>query len=298
MEEEASKKSFDVLKEKTKEVTELLGEVGLDLEHLQAILHDAFKNGAIQESIYAEHDFVAHESLARPKDKYGRVYSIGRIARAFYERGMAVEFDTLTTKIGFEYAKDFPATFNISIESALSPKFWENIQEEAEEIGQENLIFEILEHDISPDTDISVFLERKSRGYRFALDDFSLGKPHENRLAVFGEHVDYIKIDGPLVRAFLEGEFHEEHDDGTSIHYTKEDFESAISTIEKFYQDKGLPVPQLIAERVYNAEEARILFGMGFTGVQGRELKPEYFYYTPEMQQPLVTPHHPWDHLA
>lgn len=295
MEEEKDNQSYYILLKKA--LSKLVpGESAL--EYMQALLHDAFKNGAIQESIYSEDDYLAHESLARPKDKYGRIYSIARIARMFYERGMAVEFDTLTTKIGFEYAKKFPATFNISIESALSPKFWENIQEEAEKIGQENLIFEILEHEISPDVDISVFHERKARGYCFALDDFSLGKSHENRLAVFGEHVDYIKIDGPLIRAFLESEFHEEHDDGTSIHYTKEDFETVISGIKQFYQDKGLPLPGLIAERVYNAEEARILFEMGFTGVQGRELKPTHFYYTPEMQQGLVTPHHPWEYTA
>lgn len=275
--------SFDVLKSHVFPKHGISHE-DFKLEHVQAILHDAFKNGSIQESIFSEDDYIAHESLARPKDENGRIYSIGNIAKAFYKAGLHVEFDTLTSSIGLKHAKKFPVTLNISVESALSPKFWDEIKKRTQHINPEDIIFEILEHDIAPRTDISVLEARKAEGFRFALDDFSIGKDHDHRLQVLGGLVDYIKIDGPLVRAYLEGTYTENHDDGTVTNYTKADFEDTVAKIQNYYEAQGLPMPLLIAERVRTREEAQDLFDIGFSGVQGWKLQPEDFHYTPEAQ--------------
>lgn len=268
----------------------------LSLEHVQAVLHNAFRNGAIQESIYGKDDFIAHESLARPKDNKGREYSIGKISSAFYRRGLAIPFDNLTHSIGLKNAKQFPATINVSIESVLSPEFWERRDQKAHLIRPQDTIYEILEHDIKIGTDISLLHEKKAQGYRFALDDFSKGISHSNRLHVFGELVDYIKIDGPLVRAYLDGESSEILDNDTIRFYTPDDFEAVLTKLNNHYGEKGLAIPLLIAERVRTADEAHKMFEIGFGGVQGRDLKPVFFHYTPEAQN-LAKPDSSCDYI-
>lgn len=256
----------------------------LSLDHVQAVLHNAFKGGAIQESIYGENGYIAHESLARPRDNTGREYSIGKLASAFYRRGHAIPFDNLTHSVGLKHAKKFPATINVSIEAVLSPEFWERREQKIHLVKPDDTIYEILEHDIEIGTDISLLQGKKEEGYRFALDDFSSGISHSNRLHVFGELVDYIKIDGPLVRAFLDGESEEAIDNSIVKFYDRRDFETVLTKLNSFYSQKGFPMPLLIAERVRTAEEAKRMFEIGFGGVQGRDLKPEFFHYTPEAQ--------------
>ncbi len=234
----------------------------------QSVINDAYKNGAIQEPIYGVDKIIASESLARPKDKINGNYSIGAISEEFYRRGLAEKFDALTCSIGIDHAEHFPATLNIAVESALSIAFWEEIDRHVKGVAAENFIFEILEHDVDIRADISHLYELKDMGYRFALDDYSGNKIDTRRLYVFGELVDYIKIDGPLVRAGLGDE-----DTGSSA----AKFESIFNFLKINYPDV-----MLIAERVRTAQEAQTLFDMGFDGVQGRDLKPEFFHYTPE----------------
>tara|TARA_R110002095_G_scaffold204994_2_gene188039 strand:- start:222 stop:1067 length:846 start_codon:yes stop_codon:yes gene_type:complete len=234
---------------------------------VQSVIYDAYKNGAVQEPIYGRHAILASESLARPKDKMHGDYSIGEISEEFYRRGHAELFDNLTCSIGIDYAKQFPATLNIAVESALSPSFWEKIDKHVDGAPPSNFIFEILEHDVDVNADITHLYALKERGYRFALDDFSGDYKDEHRLAVFSDLVDYIKIDGPLVRAAL--------DAPDSAMAQK--FHEIVENLQSNY-----PNAQLIAERVRTADEANTLFDMGFSGVQGRDLKPEDFPYTPE----------------
>ncbi len=265
--DEQPKHSFGALQ------SALIPHQGIPLEDLsedvvQSVIYDAYKNGAVQEPIYGKFAVLAAESLARPKDDMHGAYSIGELSKEFYRRGLAEKFDVLTCSIGIKHATQLPATLNISVESALSPTFWAEIEQRVEGFEPENFIFEILEHDVDVNADIEHLKALKERGFRFALDDFTGNALDENRLAVFGDLVDYIKIDGPLVRASFD-------DEGEG--YTATQFEKLVETLRTDH-----PETQLIAERVRTAEEAQTLFDMGFAGVQGRQLKPEFFPYTPE----------------
>lgn len=271
--DEQPKHSFGALQ------SALIPNSGIPLEDLsedvvQSVIFDAYKNGAVQEPIYGYANILAAESLARPKDDMHGAYSIGELSKEFYRRGLAEKFDVLTCSIGIKHAKHLPATLNIAVESALSPSFWDEIERRVEGFEPENFIFEILEHDVDVNADIEHLKALKERGFRFALDDFTGNALDQNRLAVFGDLVDYIKIDGPLVRAGL-------GDDGEG--YSAEQFESLVATLRVDH-----PETQLIAERVRTAEEAETLFDKGFTGVQGRQLKPEFFPYTSD-QPALAT---------
>ena len=232
----------------------------------QSVINDAYKNGAVQEPIYGVNEIIASESLARPKDKINGSYSIGVLSEEFYKRGLAEKFDALTCSVGIDHARHFPATLNIAVESALSVSFWEKIDDHVKGVDPKNFIFEILEHDVDIKADISYLHELKDMGYRFALDDYCGNKIDSRRLAVFGELVDYIKIDGPLVRAGLGDEVKG---------HSAEKFKEVFDDIKARFPDV-----MLIAERVRSAEEAQKLFYMGFDGVQGRDLKPEFFHYT------------------
>ena len=265
---EKPRHSFDAVRQAI-----LAGE-GFDGDDLRddierSVMSDAYKNGAVQEPIYGRNRVIAAESLARPSDDTFGDYSIGELSQEFYARGLAEKFDTLTSSIGIKYARQFPATLNISVESALSPKFWDGIQKRAENFEPEHFIFEILEHDVDVNADISHLRALKERGYRFALDDYAGTPEDKHRLAVFGDLVDYIKVDGPLVRAGL--------GDTEMADHSVDEFVQVLARLQTDYPDI-----ELIAERVRTAEEAQTLFDMGFTGVQGRQLKPQFFEYTPE----------------
>jgi EAL domain-containing protein (putative c-di-GMP-specific phosphodiesterase class I) len=264
-----------------------------DMEHTEAIIKDAFKNGSIQEPIYGKYGFLAHESLARPVDANGKKYSISNISNLFYEEGLAVQFDTLTSSLGMKNSENRPITLNISIESALSPEFFDGIKSRMERHNLENedIIFEILEHDVKPNVDISHLESLKEEGFRFALDDFSIAekdktvsKENVNRIAVFGNLVDFVKIDGPLVRAKFEEEFKSKNRHGKDKKYFADDFKTSLSLVQT-----TMPQADIICERVYNKQEADILFDLGVKGVQGWDLKDEDFNYTPDAQKQDIT---------
>ena len=265
-----------------------------DQEHIEALLKDAFKNGSIQEPVYGQDQYVAHESLARPIDNDGKRYSISNISNLFYEKGLGVQFDTVTSSMGMKCAENKPITLNISVQSALNPEFFDGIKTRMEKNGlnPEDIIFEILEHDVDPKANVEHLQALKNEGFRFALDDFSISlkdktvsKENMNRVAAFGHIADFAKIDGPIVRALFEETYATQNRHGKNKTYTNLDFEITLHMIEA-----SLPNAQIIAERVYNTKEANILFEKGITGVQGWDLKPEDFYYTPEAQSKIEPP--------
>ena len=236
-----------------------LGKIGAS-----ALVTNAFAQGAVREPIFGREGVIARESLIRPGTKTYK-FSVGDLSLEFYKKRLHVDFDLLTCAIGLQHVKKFPVTLNISVESALTPTFWQQIEEYIAHRAPQDIIFEILEHEVSPSVDISHLEDLKERGYRFALDDYSVGSGHVNRLLAFGDLVDYVKIDGKLVRAGL-------GDNDTK--FTPEDFDSVIAQIRDH-----APHTQLVAEFVETREEADRLFEMGFAGVQGRALKEEDFEY-------------------
>ncbi len=238
---------------------------GLGDEAYRALLSDAFKNGVVQEPIYGVDEYIAYECLSRPACNDMK-FRMDILSEQFYARGVAEEFDILTTANGLKAARNFPVTLNIAVDTVLSTSFWEKMEKRLSPFAPQDLIFEILEHDVDLDADISHLERLRAQGYRFALDDFAIGDSHKNRLFVFGGLIDYIKIDGPLVRAGLGDE-----SDG----FTQDDFDKLLDKIKGTH-----PEATLIAERVRSRAEADTLFDLGFKGVQGRQLKAIDFPYS------------------
>ncbi|MFP4386675.1 MAG: EAL domain-containing protein [Alphaproteobacteria bacterium] len=221
---------------------------------------------------------LAHETLCAPVKTGGdNTPSILEISRAYYETGKHTVFDTCTSLLGLQEAANtgkFPVTLNISVASALDPGFFQAIDEyvQAQRLNPEDIIFEILEHDVDPNADADHLQHLKRKGYRFALDDFGTGTSRQNRLTVFGKHVDFIKVDGPFIRSFL-------HDSGFISPYDRQegspahcsnDLEAILTGLHTFFAQRNIPTPSLIAERPHTCQEITTLTQMGFTGFQSR----------------------------
>ncbi|MGH1403836.1 MAG: EAL domain-containing protein [Alphaproteobacteria bacterium] len=237
-----------------------------------ALTRDLFKKRYIKpEPIYTQGGILAYEALSRPEDNEGKTYSIGPVTKMAYDLGLAEEVDSVLCSnaltVAINNPDKTPVTLNMSVQSVLSLDFWNRIEPKMERLGFHNIISEILEHDVALDADISYLEELKRQELRFALDDLSTGEGHGRRLEVFGDLVDFVKIDGPLVRAYFEGEYTDEEKT-----YTRADFEGLIEKVAAHASHA-----KIIAERVYNKEEAQKLFEIGITGVQGWHLKDEDF---------------------
>lgn len=264
---ELGKSSYKCLIEAFSSIEKIVNQPDLLAEFREALDSDAFKRRQIKhEAIFKQDKVLAYEVLSRPHNGE-RAFSIGHLSELSHRLDVAKEFDALTCANALQVAKETPMmkpiTLNISVESAISYNFWNFMGEKLEQHKPEDLIFEILENNVNLDADITHLNAFKDRGYRFALDDYSIGEDHDNRLHVFGNLVDFIKIDGPFVRAGL---------GDTDTEFSQEQFNETIQQLKDKHPDVNL-----IAERVYNREEAQYLFDMGFTGVQGWDLKPEDF---------------------
>ncbi len=239
----------------------------------EALANDAFKKRHMEmEPILAPSGVIlAYECLSRPRTKDGVEYSISDLTELAYNMGLAKEMDTLLISNALKKAYETqhtPITLNSSIEAAMDPKFWDDIIPRMERTGLNNIIIELLEHDIAPNADISHLQQLRDQGLRFALDDLSVGQSHENRLSAFGGLIDYIKFDGPLVRAHLDGAHHDK--DGTFLSAR------ALKDMIQHLQTE-LPNTMLIAEYVTNTKEANELSRIGVHYVQGRELNENTF---------------------
>lgn len=208
-------------------------------------------------------DIIAHEILTRPRGPDQVSIPIQDITTSGHVLGMDEELDLVMIKNALEKSDALPITLNISVKAANSPKFWEKVRPDLAIFHPEDIIFEILEHDVDWDADISHLEKMRQRGYRFALDDFSIGQDHDNRMAVYGNLVDFVKIDGALVRGGL---------GDADAKFTQAQFSERIAHIKE-----TCPHAQLIAEYVKTRAEADVLFAAGISGVQGRDLKPHDF---------------------
>ncbi len=260
-----------------------------DLDHVQATLRNAFTHGtSVQEPIYGKDTTIAYEALARPKDETGYNFPIHTIANQFYDENLSEEFDLLTCSMGMEFATKRPLSLNVAVKSILNPSFCNQLEEMTKNYGLNNddIIIEILEHDVALNADISHLHEMKKRGFRFALDDISYSpkdkatsKENRNRITIFSSICEFAKIDGPLIRAYLENGYDSKNKNGKPIRYTPTDFETLLDTIQR-----RIPNAQIIAEHIKNKEEADIMFNLGIHGVQGWDLKNENFSYARDAQ--------------
>ncbi|MGH1456241.1 MAG: EAL domain-containing protein [Alphaproteobacteria bacterium] len=259
-----------------------------DLEHVQAMLRNAFAHGkSIQEPIYSQEAVITYESLARLKDETGHDFPIYTIANQFYDDGLSEEFDLLTCSMGMEHADKLPISLNVSVKSILNTLFCTKLQEMTKNYSLENsdIIIEILEHDVALDAEIDHLLQMKKDGFRFALDDISYtprdkgtSRENRNRIKIFSNISTFAKIDGALVRAYLENGYESKNKNGKLVQYTPNDLTTLIDTLQR-----RIPHAQIIAEHVKNKDEADIMFDLGINGVQGWDLKLTDF---PEIEKP------------
>ncbi|PCJ99102.1 MAG: hypothetical protein COA45_06570 [Zetaproteobacteria bacterium] len=275
---EFGKSSYNCLIEAFHRAEKIANNPEAVLEFKEALESNAFKRRNIKaEGIYTQSGILAYELLARPNNGT-RSFSIGNLSKISHGLDIAKEFDALTCSNALKIAKEIPLptpiTLNISVDAALSEEFWAYMRVKLEQFEPEDIIFEILENDVNRNADITHLKEMRALGYRFALDDLSIGADHENRLHAFGDLVNFIKIDGPFVRAGLGDE---------NTEFTQGQFNETIKHLQSEYPDCTL-----IAERVHNREEAQYLFDIGFSGVQGWDLKPEDFIAKPHAEEILL----------
>lgn len=221
---------------------------------------------------------IAEESLLEKKDGV----SNQDIANYHYSTGQHLTFDLSTAKAGIIKAanredKTVPVTLNVSVKSAQNSEFFEEIDKLVQEysLKPQDIIFEILEHDVDPDADVSHLQTLKDQGYRFALDDLDVGLSHYDRLNVFGEYIDFIKFDGSCIRGFL-NEIGVVNTEEPNTHYDYEegDLELLLEAIDTYYNSRyHLPVPALIAEHVHEKKEVEFLRELGFCGFQSHYSK-------------------------
>lgn len=264
---ELNKSSYDCLIAAFERAETIVNDPDSLAEFKEALDSNAFKRRHIKaEAIYGQDRIIAYEILSRPHNGE-KSFSIGHLSELSYSLDIAREFDALTCSNALKVAEEAPLrkpiTLNLSVDSVLSNDFWAFMEPKLEPFKPKDMIFEILEHNVDRTADITHLEAMKDQGYRFALDDYSIGEDHQNRLHVFGGLVDFIKIDGPFVRAGLGDE---------NTEFTQEQFNETVQRLKDNH-----PHCALIAERVYNREEAQYLFDMGFVGMQGWDLKAEDF---------------------
>lgn len=209
------------------------------------------------------------EMLLRCTDQDGQTLPPQELADHYYNKGQGVLFDVIVVSLALADAKakdHFPISINIAPKSAHSEEFWGYVDSVMEGLNPKDVVFELLEHDVPKNADLSILCQKKAEGYRFALDDITTDKRSFERLNFYGEIADFVKIDGKAVRQGL---------DKSDILLT-----GLMAAIKS-----AAPQAEVIAEHVQNHEEARNLkdvFGMHFA--QGQKLKPIVVSATPALQ--------------
>ncbi len=238
-------------------------------------LWDTVINGAFENDVTSfdpvkdkNNCIIFHESLSRPVDDGGVPHKIYPLVSLYYRHNKHFEMDLCTCNTALINASEKgikPISLNISVVSALSPEFFTSIKRiiEVHGFAPQDVVFEILEHDVDRGADIGHLLSLKKEGYRFALDDFAVGESHENRLYVFGDLVEFIKFDKSCVRGYLDQIICDEES-------PKTDENSLIKALTVINRNLGEQKNvSLIAEYVYHRDEIPTLKKLGFDGFQG-----------------------------
>lgn len=193
------------------------------------------------------------EMLLRAWDERGLAVSHGTALDLIFRNRLCPAFDQYLALLALQAvgAGEEPVSINILGSSLAAGRFWTLLSSSCDH-DPGRVVFEILEHEDVPIVNQARMRRAREKGYRFALDDFSNTPGCWRRLAMYREHISYVKLDGPFVRAGLEG------DSG---------FFAFLRRMNRDY-----PGIQLVAEHVRNSTEAVRLFGAGVAAVQGRNL--------------------------
>ncbi len=180
-------------------------------------------------------------------------------ADALFRRiGCGPDVDTLIFKIALPKAKAAdvgPVSVNIGTDSLIKPVFWADIEPVLTFFGHENVVVEILEHDMSSHSDLSGMLAAQKKGVRIAIDDFQPCERDWKRLSVVGSYSNFVKLDGK----YLE-----------EVANNPDALQETIQTIKRM-----LPQVSLVAEWVDDVGKACSLRErFGIVHFQGKSLPP------------------------
>lgn len=201
-----------------------------------------------------------HEILARLITKDGKAKSIFPYLKIAKESRLYSELTAQIIKKSFEVIAKCKGDFsiNLSIEDIDNPETVELITAELtkySDIGN-RIIFEILESEaVEKYENIQSFIGyARKHGCKFAIDDFGSG--YSNFAHILNLAVDFIKIDGSLIR----------HLDSDPKALT------IVDTIVNFAKKASIKV---VAEFVHNEEIAKIVESLDINSAQG------YYFYEP-----------------
>lgn len=238
-----------------------------DVEALEDLLK-AFENHTFlfeYEPWHSEHGVVAYEMLIRAYKADPSSETSGYNEKDRVDLKAAVE---AADKIGARVALDkilvreeliwaygrrlMPVTINLSMDAVYSEAFWKDLEIPLKLFGPQNIIFEILEDPIPENGRFRIaHLHRlRDEGYRFALDDYRPCLRDEERMMALGGIIDYVKLDGDLVKKGLSGQSNA--------------LDETINRLSPNYK--------IVAEWVENVQQADHLFKKNVHSVQGRDL--------------------------
>jgi EAL domain-containing protein (putative c-di-GMP-specific phosphodiesterase class I) len=201
------------------------------------------------------------EFLLRIQDKNGGFLPTGPAVGAFRELGLARELDLILIPAMVDMAMEyrlFPISVNVSSSAAAVPQFWEILEGlmrqrmDAKEWPR-HLIFEIVDDAFGSDDGRNMLFEARSRGARFAVDDFTPADRDLKTTDAICKVVEYLKIDGSLIDSWSKGGFN---------------LQMFVEDIRKMH-----PNALLVAEWVQSPDQAALLAKRyGILGAQGRLL--------------------------
>ncbi len=148
----------------------------------------------------------AYEVLARLKDPSGEVISAYRFITLAEKLGKIKDIDRIVIKKALMKKASSKAGFkiflNLSAKDISDDSFWNYIFSVVKKTGlkPEDIVFEITEREaIKGIGEFQTLLSKlKTRGYRFAIDDFGSG--YSSFYYLKHLPIDYVKIDGEFIR--------------------------------------------------------------------------------------------------
>lgn len=200
-----------------------------------------------------------YEALVRLIDNDGKVLVPYHFLDIAIKSKLYEDITKIMVEKTFEYFIDKPYSFsiNLSYYDLQNEKVVAFLEEKLSSYDSKRVVFEILESDkIENYEELKEFMARmKKYGCRFAIDDFGSG--YSNFSHVLALNVDFLKIDGSLVKFIA----------------TDNNSRVIVKTIIGFASNLGI---KTIAEFVEDKDSLELLQKMGVDFVQGYHIgKPK-----------------------
>lgn len=215
---------------------------------VQAVHNTGFKNEK------NEFDIEYYEILLRLRDENGNVHNPGNFLEIAKQTMLYIPLSEIVINECFALLEKFPTTkfsINLSTLDISNSTIYELfIKKLIESSYTHNLCVEILESEESHDYEfIANFIKLlKTKGVKIAIDDFGSG--YSNYYRVLSLDVDYIKIDGDIIKNITKDE----------------KAKAVVQTIVIFAKKQGYKV---IAEHAGDIATIEMIRQMGIVYVQG-----------------------------